>query len=402
MQRRRLVALLVVAALGLGAGVLVLWGRNRDNGADERRAREASYARRLAEAEAQRRRLEGDEGPRDDPPRAVLTAQAVSLSPDGRWLLVSYGATNRQNAFGPLRSLSLWDTQTGKELWGICDGLPRLRLLWLPGGKHFLARGPKGRPALWDAGRGVPVRDFGKGSEEEVPLAVSADGRRALASAGGELRVCALPSGETIAYLGVANGTAIHGSLSPDGKWVVASFGAYLGSNSMALWEVAKGLQPRRVWAGSSGWGGGAGFSPDGKFILVGLRVTQGGEKFYSVLLERDSGKELWRAEGGGAQGFSPDGKQVFGARIVPWQRQVLGRLDAATGKQLWSSEPLPEGVTWVCFSADGRRSAAAWGFQLEDQACPGITVGVWDATTGKSLRQWRVPEELPQRQLKP
>jgi hypothetical protein len=89
-----------------------------------------------------------------DPKPSTLKVYSVSLSPDGSRLLVSYYADHGDGPSEPLRTLSLWDARDGKELWGICDGPPLVRLLWLPDGKHFLIRGSNGRPALWDAGRG--------------------------------------------------------------------------------------------------------------------------------------------------------------------------------------------------------------------------------------------------------
>jgi WD40 repeat protein len=381
--------------------VLVLPGCGKGDDSQPRRQKEDDGSRKKEDDASRQReddaiRTEGNPPADGGPTPYWLHIDYLALSPDGRRLLTSYRVEHRHPSFGPLRSLSLWDTETGKELWAVCSDQWLGRIRWLADGKHFLAVAPsrKGRLSVWDAEKGVPLRDFGDGTEGEQVLAISADGKRALAAAGTELRVCAVPSGETIAYLGGANGGAIAGSLSPDGKWALASFAAYVGSDAMALWEVGK-LKPARVWGRVSGWGSGF-FSPDGKHIVSAVRVIhKGDEHYYSVLWERDSGKEVWRTKDDWlARQFTPDGKQLLAIRIGPSNRRALGRLDVATGKLLWSVEPTGSHSYFV-FSADGRRAAASWG-ELSSRPGPRIIMQVWDATTGKSLRQWQVPRDPP------
>jgi WD40 repeat protein len=408
LKLRRTLRLLAAAALA-GASVLIVPGCGKGESAGEGRRKSERDSRDEGRQESERgsgdggrrasrpdpRDTEGNPPADGGPTPYSLHVDYLALSPDGGRLLTSYRVENRHPSFGPLRSLSLWDTNTGKELWAVLGNEPLGNVRWLPDGKHFLAVAPsrKGRLSVWDAGPGVPLRDFGDGSEKEQVLAVSADGKRALSAAGVELRVVALPSGETISYLGGANGVAISGALSPDGTWALANFAAYQGSDAMALWQVGK-PKPAHVWGPRSEWWG-AGFSPDGTKLLSSLRIIKdGNEKFYLVLLDRDSSKELWRAEGWAAKEFSPDGKQILGVRGAKEGRYAFGRLDAATGRPLWAVQA--EGlVASICFSADGRRAAASLG-ELSSRPGPRIIIQVWDATSGKSLRQWQVPEKPP------
>jgi WD40 repeat protein len=337
-------------------------------------------------------------GRRDGHPPAwrpcSVCVHQLALSPDGRRLLTSYRVENPEPVFEPYRTLSLWDTQTGKELWGRRGGKPVTRLCWLPDGRHFLVSRSGERLALWDADKGAPVRDFGDGTEGEQVLAVSADGRRALL-AGGELRVCSLPRGETVCFLGGANGWAISGHLSADGKWALASFAAYHGSDAMALWEVGK-LQPARVWGEGSHWSWGP-FSPDGKHFLPHVRVPERGfSKTYAVLQEVRTGKELWRVADWEAYQFTPDGKQILVQRDGSGGPGVFGRLDATTGKLLWETGPLTDDILSVSFSPDGNLAAASTGYIGLSGVSPGIRIHLWDATTGKHLRRWQVPEDPP------
>jgi WD40 repeat protein len=396
---RRTLPLLAVTALV--ACVLALPGCGKGDGSQPRRQKEDG-ANRQREDDAIR--TEGNP-PADGHTPFSLHVVDLALSPDGRRLLTSFHDVNRDPFFGPLRTLSLWDTETGKELWAVCgDKSIGYGIRWLPDGKHFLAVAPsrKGRLSVWDGETGVPLRDFGDGTKGERVLAVSADGKCALAAAGTDLRVCSLPTGETITHLGGTNKVASYGALSPDGMWALANFVTYKGSDGMALWEVGK-PKPARVW-GPSEFGSGVAFSPDGKRVLSGVHVRG---RFYKVLRELRTGKEDWRVPDWGGNQFTPDGNQILVQRGEPGTARILGRLDAATGKVLWESKPLREDdtgnifVSRVCFSSDGSRAAGAQG-ALGPRDGPGISIQLWDATTGKSLRQWRVPRDPPQQRPKP
>src|SRR6516162_2319217 len=115
---RRILPLLATVA----ACVLALPGCGKGAPGNEgRRDPKSDPADEKAKAAARRRERKDTER---NPPQGGVTPYRLyvvdlALSPDGRRLLTSFHVEHRHPSFGPLRSLSLWDTQTGKELWAV-------------------------------------------------------------------------------------------------------------------------------------------------------------------------------------------------------------------------------------------------------------------------------------------
>jgi ribosomal protein S18 acetylase RimI-like enzyme len=126
--------------------------------------------------------------------------------------------------------------------------------------------------------------------------------------------------------------------------------------------------------------GGGAGFSPDGKLLVVGYTVLgpndpEGGGYSEARVIEVATGKVLHTLErtkqGGYTMAFSPDGKT-----LAVGNRNYETRLfDVKTGKLLHT---LPRKMTHgIAFSPDGKALAAAY---------VDGSLGVWDVATGEQL----------------
>src|SRR5262249_31357002 len=112
---RRTIPLLAVTALEVC--VLILSGCGQETPGNQ--GRRAPKADPTDEKTAARRR-EHNARERNPPAGGVtpyrLYIVDLALSPDGSRLLTSFHVEHRHPSFGPLRSLSLWDTKTGKEL----------------------------------------------------------------------------------------------------------------------------------------------------------------------------------------------------------------------------------------------------------------------------------------------
>jgi hypothetical protein len=117
------------------------------------------------------------------------------------------------------------------------------------------------------------------------------------------------------------------------------------------------------------------------------------------VLRDLATDKETWRLRSGWqAYSFTSDGKQILvGFDGAGGGEVVFGRLDAASGAQLWSFRiSTPLGVTATSISADGGRVAIASGMYRTDGQ-GSIWLEVWD--TKREMRLWKteVPEEVPE-----
>jgi WD40 repeat protein len=233
------------------------------------------------------------------------------------------------------------------------------------------------------------VRVFQGHGDRVNGVAISADGKRALsASWDGDLRLWNLESGELIrqtpAHRAVVKGQAGMNSvaLSPDGKRALTGG----RENTMRLWDLETGKElraftgfPDRLWD--------VAFSPDGKTALSGCNDGT------ARLSDLDSGKELLAIEvhkGGRAWtvAFVAEGKQaiigggsLFESTAGP--QASLGLWDLSTGKEIRQFKGHAKDIRRVAVSPDGKRFLSA--------SFDG-TVRLWEIETGKELKKFEGP----------
>src|SRR5262249_57376791 len=92
---------------------------------------------------------------------------------------------------------------------------------------------------------------LGAASGGVATMTVTADGKRGIAWSKDGTRVWDLVRGETLCWLHGANGAALSGALSPEGRWALAWFAAWQGSDRMALYDVRTAITVK-VWAPDS------------------------------------------------------------------------------------------------------------------------------------------------------
>jgi WD40 repeat protein len=170
-------------------------------------------------------------------------------------------------------------------------------------------------------------------------------------------------------------------ALSPDGRWAVSAG----GPEAFCIWDVARGTFVRRL--PHQGEYPGATFSPDGRFLVTGVRTDfcfwEIGSWQRKAQLPRDR-RSLFSQVA-----FTPDGRLL----ALPQGRNRIHLHDAATLRHLATLEtPGPASLTGLSLSPDGTRLAAATDYDL---------IALWDL---RRLRQelavldldWEMPPYPP------
>jgi WD40 repeat protein len=259
-------------------------------------------------------------------------------------------------------------------LVGHSDGFLRL-------GKDVPQLAPRDTLTLWDLTSGQKIRAFDNKGERVGYMALSPDGKLALASGGVEVKV-------------IRNGDA----------------GFPVGVATLRLWEVSTGRLIHTLLDRTLECGGGHAFSADGKLCAVGggfgqrlLRVQQQMPGWDVKIWDTATGKEVGSmptargSEGVTCLAFSPDSAHVatgVGHRTVRlWDR--------VTGKAMWTWTDAAHGRTATCvtFSPDGKSVLACgpetnFSRRIPKAAEPGRLVMI-DVATGKErmafagTKQW-------------
>lgn len=126
-----------------------------------------------------------------------------------------------------------------------------------------------------------------------------------------------------------------------DGKYLYVFFGRSgvfkFDLNGKQIWQTSVGTK-------THGWGSGTSPVLYKNLVIVNASVESGS----LVALDKESGKEVWRAGGMNSSWNTPhlvetpDGKQELAVTVKKW---VLG-FDPATGEELWRCEAIPD---YIC-----------------------------------------------------
>jgi RNA polymerase sigma factor (sigma-70 family) len=315
----------------------------------------------------------------------------IAWSPDSK-LLASIDQTKESSQGGsawyPDSRVRMWDTVTGKEVRQLV--LPAREVhpkVWggfasvgfAPDSKTILTGAMDGTFRVWDAASGRERRQIADFAGSAGDFAFAPDGQTVAVTDGGSaIRLIDLATGKDRLPIPGHRSNVSSVVVTPDCQTTVTT-GL---DGTLRFWDTANGREKQRRTVPASYFTHPQ-LLPDGKTYL-----TSGADKTLHVH-DLTSGDELAILRGHDPRNpfaLSPD-RKLF-ASVSDFRKILL--LDPATGKERRSLiMPTPPGrnagdyLSGMSFTSDGN-SLVVWSAHK--------TITVWDAATGKNLRQFDGP----------
>jgi WD40 repeat protein len=291
-------------------------------------------------------------------------SKTLAVSPDGNTL-----AAGRHDGI-----VRLWDLTGGKELHELKGHKEMVySVAFSPDGKTLVSGGEDRTVRVWEVASGRLLHLLEGHGGRVTAVAFRNDGKT-VASGGDDAAVHLwdVVRGKEWKQFPVVRSRIMGVVFSPDGKTLAAG----VDGRRIALWDVENGKELLPLPGHSSGVSG-AVFSPDG------TTVATGGYDGTARLWSAATGKELRGFSGhhDGAQevAFFLDGKTLAALDDYPKKVRLW---NLASGEEQSSfREPQVREFAWARFSADGRTLVSASGDGM---------LGLWETTTGKQIRRFR------------
>jgi RNA polymerase sigma factor (sigma-70 family) len=289
------------------------------------------------------------------------TITTIAFCPDGK-TVASIGGDG---------GVRLWEVDTGREIRRIGEQVPTQCLALSDDGKLLAAGTWDQLIYLWEVASGKEIAKLSGHGVVVRAVAFTPDGKM-LASGGddGIIRLWDVAGRKEVGQLTGHKGLVLHLAFLADGKTLLSSG----RDNTLRVWDAITRKELRRV-EGVHVQTGSFAVSPDGKLL-----AAPGGDYGRPSLWEIATGKKLHELPGHSfataAFAFSRDGKRV----TAGGQANTIHLWDVATGKAVGPAGGHQAPIMGIGFCAGGQ--IVVTGGQYEP------SLRVWDATTGKELRQ--------------
>ncbi|MFF7727076.1 helix-turn-helix domain-containing protein [Streptomyces sp. NPDC008001] len=309
--------------------------------------------------------------------RTTFTGQgapvrSLAFSPDGKTLATS-----------SMKSVRLWDVATGALRTTFTDHThPVQSVAFSPDGRSLVTGSSDGTASIWKITTGKARSALPGRTGPVEAVAFSPDGK-ALATSNYDrtVRVWDMATGRIRRTLTGQPALVASMAFSSDGRSLAT--GGYDGS--VRIWDIAT-AKTRRILPEHPAAVGRVAFSPDGKTLVTGSQDKTVRTWDVATGAERNTSTRRAAPTRGEPVVFSADGKTVVTGSLPGGSDRTVRVQDVATGS---STRTITTGHTaravLMAFSPDGRTLATSSGEESLFTGTYDVTVGLWDARTGKA-----------------
>lgn len=242
-----------------------------------------------------------------------------------------------------------------------------------PDGKNILVCGSDTTAYLWDVSMGKKIKEFiGHTDTQQIScIGFSPDGKHIITgSTDGSIRIWDIFTGKIILQVNEKSlGDIKSVAFAPDGEKVIL-----VGRNTTILWDRLTGKNIYEFKENKKNVGC-ATFSPNGKYILLGISDWTYKDctvRLLDVTTKKEIRKFIGHTRPIRSVAFSPNGKQI----LTGGEDQIVRLWDVETGKELYQLRGHTDGIKIVAFSPDGKQMLTG-----------GSDHGsLWDVSTGREI----------------